>query len=247
MYYFIHQLAFYLHITAGAIALVIFWFPIIAKKGSKKHVFFGKIFTNSMYAVAITGIVMSSLILLDPLSTKRLAQSFEADKIPEFIQQSRTFAGFLLMLSVLVISNVRQSILVLQAKNNRAVLKSNAHLTLLFSLIVLALIMGKVGFDNNLLLFKIFSALSIASTIRMFHYIFKAQLKQREWILAHLGNIIGAGIAAYTAFFAFGGQQILSSVLTGNLAMLPWILPSVIGISASIYFTKKYRQQYRIA
>ena len=97
-----------------------------------------------------------------------------------------------------------------------------------------------------LLLFKIFAALSVSLSFSMMKYVFKPVLKQREWIIEHLGSILGAGIGAYTAFFAFGGSRLFATLLTGNLQVLPWVLPSVIGISASIYFSKKYRKQFRV-
>ena len=106
--------------------------------------------------------------------------------------------------------------------------------------------MAGIGIYHNILLYKIFAGISLLNSVGSLHYIFKRQLKAREWILAHLGNIFGAGIATYTAFFAFGGSRLFAQYLTGSLMVVPWILPSIIGIAASVVLTKKYRNKYRV-
>ena len=151
------------------------------------------------------------------------------------------------MLSILVFCNVRQSILVLRAKADRRLLKQPLHLGLVGFLGMTGAVVGWIAFNQDILLLRIFSILSIVSSAGMLYYIFKPQIKKREWILAHLGNIIGAGIGAYTAFFAFGGSRLFASLLTGDLMVLPWILPGIIGTFGSMYLSKKYRRQFSIS
>lgn len=247
MAHLIHQLAFYSHVTIGAVALIIFWLPMIAKKGSKNHIFYGKLFVNGMYAVSISGFIMSTLVLIDPIAVRLPTTLMDADKTASFIVRNRIFSGFLLMLSVLVFCNVRQAILVLKAKADRSVLKTPFHIGLLILLGVLGFVMGVVGVEHSILLFEIFAGLCIFNSIGMLYYIYKPAIKQREWLIVHLGNILGTGIAAYTAFFAFGGNRLFSAFLSGNLMVVPWILPGIIGTIASIYLTKKFRQRYKVA
>ncbi len=242
----IHQIAFYLHVVIGSIAMIVFWLPLIAKKGSKNHRLFGNLFVKGMYAVSISGFIMSILVLVDPIAVRLPEAIMNTEKTNHFILQNRIFSGFLLMLSVLVFSNVRQSILVLEAKADRSSLKTPFHISLLIVLGLLGLSMAVIGFKFEILLFEIFAALCIFNSIGMLYYIYKPAIKNREWIIVHLGNILGAGIATYTAFLSFGGRRLLAEVLTGSLMILPWILPSIIGVTASIYLTKKYRNQYRI-
>jgi hypothetical protein len=45
--------------------------------------------------------------------------------------------------------------------------------------------------------------------------------------------MIGSGIAAPTAFGAFGVRQIFPDLLSGPLGLVPWISPSVLGLSAN--------------
>jgi hypothetical protein len=242
----VHQIAFFIHVIIGSIALIVFWLPLFAKKGSSKHRLFGNLFVKGMYTVSISGLIMSTLVLIDPIAVRLPEAIMSTEKTNSFILQNRIFAGFLLMLSVLVFSNVRQSIVVLEAKADRSRLKTKFHLSLLVILGLLGITMAVVGFIFEILLFKIFAGLCIANSLAMLYYIFKPSIKKREWIIVHLGNILGAGIGAYTAFFAFGGNRLFADILTGSLMVLPWVLPSIIGVTASIYLTKKYSQQYRV-
>lgn len=247
MFNFIHQFAFYFHVTVGSLALVIFWLPLMVKKGSKNHLRFGKLFVLGMYVVSISGFIMSMLVLIDPVAVRLPNEMTNDESLQRFINNNRVSAGFLLMLSVLVFSNVRQSILVLKVKANREMLKKPLHLSIISILGLLGLFMAWVGINNNIILFIIFAAVSVLNSIGMLHYIFKPEIKPREWIIAHLGNIVGAGIGAYTAFFAFGGRRLFAGLLTGDLQIIPWILPTIVGIFVTSYFTRKYRQQYRVA
>ncbi len=200
-----------------------------------------------MYVVSVSGMIMTTLVLSDPLGIRAFEQDLSAEHAQQLISQSRMTAGFLLMLSVLVFTNVRQSILVLKAKDNRNLLKSWDNLLVIAILGILGLVMGWIGIQQDAMLFKIFSALCVFISISSFRYIFKKKLKTREWVLAHLGNIIGAGIGTYTAFFAFGGRRLFAEILTGNMQIIPWILPGVIGITASVILTRKYEKQYRVS
>jgi len=53
----------------------------------------------------------------------------------------------------------------------------------------------------------------------------------------HIQGTIITGIAAYTAFAAFGGSRILMKVfqLDAQWMMVPWILPSILGFAYSRY------------
>ena len=93
MSHLIHQFALYIHITIGAIALIIFWLPMFASKGSKNHRLYGKLFVNGMYAVSVSGIIMSLLVLADPVAV-RLPEASLALQQQDFIAKNRIFAGF---------------------------------------------------------------------------------------------------------------------------------------------------------
>ncbi|MEM1081176.1 MAG: hypothetical protein AAGH65_06300, partial [Pseudomonadota bacterium] len=65
----------------------------------------------------------------------------------------------------------------------------------------------------------------------------------REWLIEHLGALLGCGVAFHTAFAVFGMNHFLPVQLSGGWAVIPWILPTLIGVPASILWARKYRQQ----
>ena len=52
---FIHSSLVTLHIIAGALALLLFWMPAIAKKGGRVHVLSGRAYAIAMYIVSVSG------------------------------------------------------------------------------------------------------------------------------------------------------------------------------------------------
>ncbi len=242
-----HQILFYIHVFCGSIGLIVFWLPLMVKKGGKLHVNTGKIFTNGMLIVSISGLIMSAMLLLDPIAVRYPEGGLSAEKAERVIIQNRNVGVFLLMLSLLVFVNVRHSVLVLKAKADRSKLKNFNHLGSISALFIAGIAVGLLAWDKNNTLFAIFSLLSIISSIGLARYVFKAELKPREWLIEHLTNIIGSGIGAYTAFFAFGGRRFFSEILVGQMQLLPWVLPGIIGTVGSIYLANKYKKQYRVS
>ncbi len=246
MIHYIHQFLLYFHITLGAVGLVVFWLPTLSKKGSSFHKRIGKIFVWTMFAISISGIIMSVLVLLDPVGVRVPERNLSQAESFSLKQQSREVAVFLLMLSMLVFVNVKQSILVLKVKSERNLLKTPSALAPIVILLAMGIIVGIVGIIIIQPLFIMFSLLSIAISYGLLKYIFKKEIKQREWIIEHMGNILGVGIATYTAFFAFGGLRFFRQIFGSGLQIIPWVLPSIIGVLAIIYFSKKYRKKYRV-
>ena len=57
--------------------------------------------------------------------------------------------------------------------------------------------------------------------------------------------MIGSGIAAHTAFGAFGLRRLFPELETSSWAFIPWIAPSVVGTIAIVWLTRHYRQAFR--
>ena len=59
-----------------------------------------------------------------------------------------------------------------------------------------------------------------------------------------MGSMLGCGIAFHTAFIVFGAQRLWAYELAGPLAVVPWLLPTVIGIPAIVIRTGYYRRKF---
>lgn len=243
----VHQFILYLHIVLGAFALIIFWGPVLVKKGSGNHILMGRMFNYSMLAVAVSGVVMSLMVIYDPIAIRYPSAELSPQQLASLSTQQRQLSEFLLMLSLLVWVSVRHATLVLQAKQARQQLKTLGHLLGIGLLTLSATRVLYIAIDKGSVLYAIFAGIGLFTAITTLYYIYKPTLKPREWVLEHMTTIIGAGIAVYTAFFAVGGRHWLMQVLPGAWQLLPWVLPGIIGTVAINRFKKRIAKQYRIA
>ncbi len=241
MLHSIHQATFYLHVVLGSIALIVFWLPILTKKGSKRHIQSGKVFAWCMYAVSISGIIMTTMALAFPMATYAINPELQPEQIAKIIDNSRSLNSFLFMLSLLVYCTTHHALQVIKYKNDRAKMININYLSPVVLLGLSGLVMVVWGYQQFNILHMIFGAVSISAASGMMKYIFTKQVEINAWLIEHFSGLIGSGIGAYTAFFAFGGRRILNHIFVGYLQLIPWIAPSVIGIACTIWLTRKYR------
>lgn len=242
----LHHIALYIHIILGAFALVLFWIPVFARKGSSLHKRAGRGYVNAMWIIALTGLFMSALVWWDPLAIRLPNQYVTPEKALRVITSQRIFAEFLFMLSLLVLVSVKHASLVLRAKADRSLLKRWTHLGWIVALMLTGVTVTYSGIVGNHILLLIFGPVSILSSGQILHYIYKPCLPHRAWIIEHFTSIIGSGIGVYTAFFAFGGRAWLQHLVTGDWQLLLWVLPGVIGILATTFYKPGVVAQYQL-
>lgn len=241
----LHTLLVYSHIAVGAVALILFWVPALARKGSRLHVGAGKAYVLTMYAVAITAFVASVMVLADPLAVRVPDTELTPERAEALATRHRTFSLFLLMLSVLVLSSLRHGIVALRERSRPGSLAQPAHRTLVVSLGVLAALVGGIGIANGHLLLIIFGTLALSGSMRMLRDSRLSNPGRRDLVVAHFNSLIGSGIGAYTAFFAFGGRQLLGELLPGQWQVIPWVTPAIIGTLVIARLKRRYLQPPR--
>lgn len=243
----IHQFALYSHIAIGACALLLFWVPVFTRKGNLDHKRFGRFFAYGMYLVAFSGLFMSSLDLLFPLSMHAVGVELVGERRLDVIRQIREFALFLFSLSILVLANTRHGWLTVLHKENRQALRHPVNVGLNLALVGVGLLLLVVGINTGTILFLIFGILQSVSGLRQLHYIFRTEVAPKEWWMQHLGGLIGSGIGAYTAFAVFGGRRLFEEIFASNfesMSVLLWIAPGVIGGIAIAVLSFHYRKKF---
>ena len=238
----LHSLLVTTHIAVGSLALLIFWVPALAKKGSPLHVRAGRVYVTAMYIVAVTAFFASIMVLVDPLGIRRPDDILDAAEAARLARRFRMFSLFLLMLSVLVFASLRHGIAALRERGQPGTLSRSSHRLLIAALGLLAIAVGTIGLYTMQLLLIIFGGISLSAAISMFRDTRKPNPRRGDLIIAHLGGLIGSGIGAYTAFFAFGGSRLLADVLTGQWQVVPWVLPSIIGTIAISRLQRPYQR-----
>lgn len=227
-----------IHVVFGTIGLVAFWIPIFTKKGAVNHVRFGKVFVWSAYVVlGAAGIALAARAIEMWQQGRGYA---EAPLLVAFM----VFLGYLTFVTFVI---VRHGMQVLRTKRQPASIKTPLNTVLAYAsiaasggIILFALLLNPA---NKILLFAL-SPIGVGTGYGMLKYMGGAQQSPRSWFYEHLGAMLGAGIAFHTAFAVFGITRLFDIGLTGWVAVIPWIAPTVIGIPAISIWTKHYQRKF---
>jgi len=80
---------------------------------------------------------------------------------------------------------------------------------------------------------------------RMLNLMRNPGAEHMDWFYSHMGSMLGGGIAFHTAFAVFGLQRIWDYSFAGALGVLPWTLPTLIGVPGIVLGTRHYRRKFR--
>ncbi len=243
--YEIYQVLLKLHAVAGGLGLAIFWLPVLARKGGRRHRRLGGWFAVAMQVAGVTAVLMTGLLYIAPLEV-RDAVGLAAPRQQAVLLQARQLADLLLPLGLLLLANTRHGTLVLQAKGDRAALRRPSHQALVVALGLAGAYLLLRAAQGGGVLQWVFGGLCLGNAVGMWRYCFKAALQPGEWVIAHLGNLLGAGIAAHTAFLVFGGRSFLATWVPDDLQLWLWIAPSVIGGTAITLMSLAWRRRLGI-
>lgn len=222
----IHRILLGIHIPVGVASLILFWIPVGVKKGSSTHRKVGRYYYYAMWVVLITAGLMSIINLLHA----RL--------------EAAVFLGYLTIITSYPLWYSYEILQQQQVWTKRYFLVRRAMTGLLFVSGIGMLLWGGIAFHF----------LGMGTTIGFFGllalpagrdvFMSKATAMNRENKLKmHIRGTIISGIAAYTAFFAFGGSRLFIEVLHMHhqWMVIPWTLPTILGVIYSRYMQKKYR------
>ena len=241
MIHALHDLLLKLHIGIGLVAIVAFWLPILTRKGSRWHVRSGRLYTWSMYAVSASAFVMCLMVLVDPIGVVAPERNLDPEVAYRNAYRLRGFAAFLLMLSLLVFASARHGLLALRTTASPRILARPTHRALLATLGVVSVIVGYLGVTEGEVLLMVFAVLGTLGSFTMLRDSLRTQWTRRNAIMAHFDGLIGTGVGAYTAVFAFGGSRLMSEVLPGQWIVVAWVLPAIIGTIAISRLKKRYQ------
>lgn len=213
-----------IHVVAGFSALVSFWIPTLTRKGQRAHRLSGQVYVWLMWVVVLSA---AALCLLKVAKGEYLG------------------AAFLGFLSLITAQPLWYGIAVLRYKRElpRRVLLMRKGLSGLVSAAALAMLItaAYLRLQGPAILLLIFGLLGITSVPDVFKPM--ATLRASgHWLIDHLQGMVISGIAAHTAFFAFGGAQFFSGIFVGPWVAIPWSLPTVLGVIAIRRLKRRYRR-----
>lgn len=230
------------HIAIGAIGLVSFWVPVLAKKGRDVHKRGGRLFARTMLVTGVIAVSISVTSLIEPRGTHPLVTD---------VALIRAQFGWLMMfLGVLTFGFAWHGLAAVRHRANHRQHRRPVSVVVPVLVIVTGVhcaYQGAFVVDQPLLVWVGLLGAFSASTI--LHFIFSDDHDPREWLHQHLRSSVGAGISAYTAFLA-----VMIVRVRPEEAFNPWlwILPTIPG---SIYigrhegplFAARFRDRRRRA
>lgn len=247
-----HQVWRYLHITAGFFGLAVFWVPVLAKKGGTVHIWAGRLFALCASVVGVTAVVSSAWALVDPMGfIGRPQVSMEA--MVQIERDIRFFFSILLLLALTLLQSVYMGRRLITTRSTPTALASRPlkALTVLTGVVAVGLTafgavhVPNAGPGSRYLISIVLGLLSAADARSDWRFLTNPRPSPRAWWYKHMGCMLGAGIAFHTAFVVFGARRWLDlQLLGGPLALLPWVLPTAIGVPAISIWIRYYRRRF---
>jgi len=231
-----------LHIIGGAPGLLIFWLPVITKKGGGRHVYWGKIFTLAMLFTGTMATAMATTTLIAPMATHPQLLDHPDFSDPALVRG--VFGWMMLYLAILTINLAWYGWKCITNKTNHQENRHWFNLGLQGLLSIVSVNCAVQGLLIGQPMMIGISFVGFATVGTNLWFILKDKPGRMDWLLEHIKGIVGTGISVYTAFFAFGAVRYIP-----ELALAPglWAVPLVVGLALILYHQYKVRRAMRPA
>ena len=209
------------HILAGFASILLFWVPAFSRKGGSLHLRSGKGYVYAMWIVVVTALILCFI------------------RIAGGQYDAAMFLGFLALITA---KPLWHGIAVLRRPGPAFwTIKTALELALFAAGLLMAglgLLWWGSGGSVLMLLFGTLGALNYSEWQRS-----RRKVHRHNRIQSHLSGMIISGIAAHTAFFAFGARSYLSALLSESWQIVPWVLPTILGVIAIRLLLPRYERR----
>lgn len=214
-----------IHIIAGATALLVFWIPLVAKKGGRTHRRAGWVYVTAAAIVAVTGIASAARLIVD-------------DPRPYAWR-----AGiFLVYVGVFAAESALLGARALRPQMRTDRVQNAVDLVPSLLLVVAGIALAAFGIAQSRVLFVLFAALGIVQGVLHLRSWF-TQRKQREGrILAHLTAMGTSCITTLTAFIVVNAPRLGMRTLDPRLWTVPIVVLSFGLALVRRHYAKRFAQ-----
>jgi hypothetical protein len=219
------------HVIAGTIALTSFWVPVVSRKGGPAHRKWGRMFHYAVCAAAWMAIAMAILNL-----------TFADNRHPTLTDRNLfegLFGWMMLYLGVLTLGLTTYGMGQAQSRRSGGRMSLQWHMPIQAAVLVAALICIIDGIILRQPLMIALALLGIGTAITFVIAILRPGQERIAPVGEHLKAMVGAGIAAYTAFLSVGLLQVFPAYVFNPLI---WSVPSLIGVGIILYQVKAIRR-----
>lgn len=231
----------WVHIFFGSIGLVLFWIPVITKKGKRLHRQVGTWFCYSMLATGTVATFISFISLAYPLETHPLFDD------PRIVRAQ--FGWLMLYLAALTMSLAWFGLVSVRYKKEHRRHRDPINLGLQLLVIATGVNCSIQGWliDKTLLMWIGMVGFVSASAILAFTAL--PNPGKAQYLHFHVRASVGAGISAYTAVLAV---TLVRTMPEDAFNPVIWAIPTIVGSTIIGYhearlFMQRYLPRFRAA
>jgi hypothetical protein len=217
------KMILYLHIAGGSAALLSMFVPLATRKGGRTHRRSGWVFVGGMTVVSITALALS-------------AARYFFDPRPE----AKAFALFLFYIAILTGNAVSVGVRVLRLKDRTGTHMHPWDVGLSALLTLTSIAMAIYGITTSRALFAAFSVIGLVAGAQGLYYWLRPPAERMHWWFRHMSAMLGACIAATTAFLVNNAATMGFS----RSALIVWLAPSIIGTPVTAIWIAYYRRRF---
>lgn len=224
-----------LHIVVGSIGLTSFWVPVLVAKRRGLHTKAGKVFAYSMLTTAASAAIVAVMTLIDPLAT-------HPETSARYAVNLRAVNGLMLLyLAAITFAAAFTGLRAAQLKRRWGGHGGRVELTVQGAAFLLAIATLIVGWQVGSVLMMAISFIGLLGAPGNLRRILSRPNQGQDWKYQHMGAMLGAGIAAHTAFLVFGAGRFVNSSLGNSIWV--WLAPTLIGLPAIWIWERTLRRQ----
>ena len=240
----VHDAIVHGHIALGFLALTSFWVPALTAKGGRAHKCIGWVYVAAMLGVVITAVILATLLFVAPESVRDFSRA-RPEEVADGVVRLRGVALFFTALALLTFTGGWHGLRVLRAKRDPAAMRTPFNITLHVLNLLIAVPLWVLCIRDGEPLYGLFGTLCLASGTSDLWRLWRLSRDPRYWLYEHLSSMIGTGIAAHTAFLAFGAVRLVPTIYSHSPALyvIPWVAPTVIGVMAITWLKRHYRKK----
>lgn len=242
-----HDLLRAIHIAAGVTGLVVFWIPLLVRKGSPPHRAWGRAFVICAGVVVVTALLACGWLLVDPAGFAGAeAAATPADR------WRLCFFGLLLgalgiftlpplVLAVRVIAGPADA-----ARFARPWVRTLAALPAIAGTALLGFALSWWHDQGHSALGAIAAVLGlvgIRASADLARFLADPFPLPTSRLTRHMEFTLTCGIAFHTAFSVFGLTRLLPGLFSGPLEIVAWLLPTAVGLPAMGLWIRAVRRR----
>jgi len=210
------------HIAAGAIALSVFWVPLVTRKGGRTHRRAGWVYVVAAATVAVTGF-LSCIPLVSSGSPFRWRAGV-----------------FLAYVSVLAGASAQLGVRALRTKGRAGASRRASDLIPPLLLVAGGVALAAFGMYRSMVLYVLFAGLGVVLGLSYLRFWLTPPAHERAWFLAHMSAMGTSSITTVTAFVVVNARRV--GMRTFDLAL--WAGPiAVLAVGLTIwrrYYARRF-------